>query len=70
MLNNDDVKMNLYCNTSDPKLWANKILSISHEAFLLLILINYIQRWIDEIMQDRRKVSLTFWSYDPKPCKH
>ena len=38
---NDDANMNLYCNTSDPKLWANKILSISDDAFLLLTLINY-----------------------------
>ena len=56
---NDDVKMNLYCNTSDRKLWATKILSISDEAFLLLFLINYTKRWIAEITREVKKIRVT-----------
>ena len=57
---NDDVKMNLYCNISDTKLWANKILSISDEVVLVLVLINYTERWIAEMKREFKKVSVTF----------
>ena len=68
---NDDVKMNLYCNTSDTKLWAKKILSISDEAFLVLVLLNYTDRWIlAEIQQELHQVSVTFCQSIPKRNKH
>ena len=67
---NDDVKMNLYCNTSDTKLWANKILSISDEAFLVLVLLNYTNRWIAEIQQEFQQVSVTFCQSISERNKH
>ena len=56
---NDDSKMNRFCNTSDTKMWSHRILSVSDEAFLLLVLINYTKRWIAEIPRKTKQVSVT-----------
>jgi hypothetical protein len=56
---NDDAKMSRFCNTSDQKMWSLQILSVSDEAFLLLVLINYTKRWIAEISRKIKEVSVT-----------
>jgi hypothetical protein len=46
---NHDANMNHYCRTTDPKLFNANVLSVSDEAFLLLVLINGGARWMSEI---------------------
>lgn len=53
---NNDMKMNLYCCTTDQKLWAQHVLSVSDEAFLVLVLLNYSKRWFAEKLRDIQKV--------------
>lgn len=53
---NNDMKMNLYCCTTDQKLWAQHVLSVSDEAFLILVLLNYSKRWFAEKSLDIQKV--------------
>ena len=53
---NNDMKMNLYCCTTDQKLWQQHVLSVSDEAFLVLVLLNYSRRWFAEKMRDIQKV--------------
>ena len=50
------MKMNLYCCTTDQKLWQQHVLSVSDEAFLVLVLLNYSKRWYAEISRDMQKV--------------
>ncbi len=49
---NDDLNMNHYCCTTDPKLFNANVLLVSDEAFLLLFLINGGVRWMSEIKQE------------------
>jgi hypothetical protein len=51
--------MKHYCCTSDPKLFNANVLSVSDEAFLLLVLINGGARWMSEIKRENGKVVLT-----------
>ena len=53
---NNDMKMNLYSCTTDQKLWAQHVFSISNEAFLVLVLLNYSKRWFAEKLRDIQKV--------------
>ena len=53
---NNHVNMDAYCATSDRKLWNDKILSISDEAFILVCLINYGKRWYAQDIKAERKV--------------
>ena len=57
---NDDANMNRYCCTTDPKLFNAHVLSVSDEAFLLLVLINGGARWMSEIKREHGKVRLLF----------
>jgi hypothetical protein len=59
---NNDVNMQINCNTSDRKVWSQKILSVSDEAFLLLCLLNYAKRWYAESAREARKVRMTMLS--------
>ena len=54
---NDDANMNRYCCTTDLKLFNAHVLSVSDEAFLLLVLINGGARWMAEIKREFGKVS-------------
>ena len=54
---NNDANMNKYCCTTDSKLFGKHVLSISDEAFLLLVLLNSAARWMAEIKRDRAMVS-------------
>jgi hypothetical protein len=56
---NNDVNMQINCNTSDRKVWSQKILSVSDEAFLLLCLLNYAERWCAELSREAKKVRMT-----------
>lgn len=47
---NNDVNMNRYCATTDWKLWGDKVLSISDEAFIVVCLICYARRWHTEYL--------------------
>ena len=49
---NDDANMNRYCCTTDLKLFNAHVLSVSDEAFLLLVLINGGARWMAEIKRE------------------
>lgn len=53
---NNDANMAKHCTTTDRKMWAEKILSISDEAFLLLVLLNYSKRWSAELLRETKKV--------------
>lgn len=53
---NDDTKMNRFCCTTDAKLFNAHVLSVSDEAFLLLVLINSGARWMAEIKRECGKV--------------
>jgi hypothetical protein len=53
---NDDTKMNRFCCTTDAKLFNAHVLSVSDEAFLLLVLINSGARWMAEIKRESGKV--------------
>jgi hypothetical protein len=67
---NNDVNMAEYCTTSDRKVWNQKILSISDEAFLLLCLLNYGKRWFQECVKEDKKVRILNWmSRMPYPHK-
>ena len=52
--------MNHYCCTTDPKLFNANVLSVSDEAFLLLVLINGGARWMSEIKREHGKVCICF----------
>jgi hypothetical protein len=54
----DDANMNHYCCTTDPKLFNTNVLSVSDEAFLLLVLINGGARWMSEIKPEHGKVCI------------
>ena len=50
---NNDAKMRDYCcGVHNRKTWSLKILSVSDEAFLLLVLLNYGKKWFDEEHND------------------
>ena len=53
---NNDNKMDRYCCTTDQKLWAQHVLSVSDEAFLILLLLNYSSRWYAETRREAQKV--------------
>jgi hypothetical protein len=53
---NDQANMKRNC-TGNEKLFQNHVLSISDEAFMLLVLINYTATWMQEIQEEHRKVS-------------
>jgi hypothetical protein len=55
---NHDANMNHYCCTTDPKLFNANVLSVSDEAFLLLVLINGGARWMSEIKREHGKVCI------------
>ena len=48
--------MNLHCCTTDQKLWQQHVLSVSDEAFPVLVLLKYSRRWCVEKMRDIQKV--------------
>ena len=56
---NDDKNMSSFCATSDLKIFAKHVMSVSDEAFLLLVLLNSAPRWMAEIRRDESKVSTT-----------
>jgi hypothetical protein len=55
---NHDANMNHYLCTTDPKLFNANVLSVSDEAFLLLVLINGGARWMSEIKREHGKVCI------------
>ena len=54
---NNNSNMANFCATTDPVLFNDKVLSQSDEAFMLLVFINYVERWAQELVRDKRKVS-------------
>ena len=52
---NNDANMGAYCGPN-ANMFERKILSISDEAFLLVVLINYAARWQSEYANDIKKV--------------
>jgi hypothetical protein len=52
---NNDVTMEQYCGDNAAN-FNNYVLSISDEAFLLIVLINYAATWMSEIAEEHRKV--------------
>ena len=53
---NNDMIQNLYCCTTNQKLWAQHVLSVSDKAFLVLVLLNYSRRWFAEKSREIQKV--------------
>jgi hypothetical protein len=56
--NNDD-NMAAHCGTTDMKAFEQHVLSISDEAFILLVLINSAERWMADVMRTSKMVSIT-----------
>jgi hypothetical protein len=59
---NNDRLMSQYCG-SDPLAFHEHILTISDEAFLLLVLINYAARWKAELNIEHKKVSQQLFNF-------
>jgi hypothetical protein len=55
---NDNANMNHDCCTTDPKLFNAQVLSVSDEAFLLLVLIDGGARWMSEMKQKNGKICI------------
>ena len=53
---NNNANMEDFCSTTDPVLFNDKVLSQSDEAFMLLVFINYVARWEQELVRDKRMV--------------
>ena len=53
---NDDAKMSAHCCTTDLRTFAKNILSVSDEAFIILVLVNAAPRWMYEIVREDRLV--------------
>jgi hypothetical protein len=54
---NDKAKMLQYCGKGATLLFNEYILSISDEAFLLLVLYNYTSMWMSELQCEQAKVT-------------
>ena len=57
---NNDANMTRNCCTTDQKLFNTLVLSVSDEAFLLLVLINAGARWMAELKRKWGKVSTDY----------
>jgi hypothetical protein len=55
---NDDRNMSLFCATHDINVFAKHILSVSDEAFIILVLLNAAPRWQAEITKEKLQVSM------------
>lgn len=53
---NNDIKMEAFCATTDRKLWNEKIITISDEAFILVCLMGYGKRWFAEHIKAEKQV--------------
>ena len=53
---NDEAKMSAHCCTTDLRTFAKHILSVSDEAFIILVLVNAAPRWLFEIFREKRVV--------------
>ena len=53
---NDDALMAAYCGDNQQN-FQDHVLTISDEAFLLLVLVNYAARWSAEVQLERKMVS-------------
>ena len=53
---NNDNTMHSYCTTNDPKMFAKHVLSVSDEAFIILVLVNSSPRWMAEIIRAENQV--------------
>lgn len=56
---NNEANMGAYCGLN-ANMFERKVLSISDEAFLLVVLINYAARWQWEYANDIKKVRYKF----------
>ena len=54
---NDDALMAAYCGDSNQQNFQDYVLTISDEAFLLLVLVNYAARWSAEVQLEKQMVS-------------
>ena len=53
---NNEAHMKAYCGTNDPKEFGKHILTVSDEAFVLIVLINYSAHWYSEIQKKAKEV--------------
>jgi hypothetical protein len=53
---NNDTNMHSFCTTSDTKAFAKHVLTVSDEAFIILVLINATPRWMAEVLRAEKKV--------------
>ena len=53
---NNDAKMSAYCCTTDLRTFAKHVLSVSDEAFIILVLVNAAPRWMTEIVREQGTV--------------
>ncbi len=57
---NNIVNIEINCATTDRKVWSQKILSISDEAFILRCLIKYGKRWFGNLVKAKKMVRKQF----------
>jgi hypothetical protein len=55
---NNETNMKAYCGTDHPKEFGKHVLTVSDEAFLLIVLINYSAHWYSEIQKKTKDVSV------------
>jgi hypothetical protein len=53
---NCDENMKAFCTTNDTRTFAKHVLSVSDEAFIILVLVNSSPRWMAEIIRAEKQV--------------
>ena len=53
---NNDTNVEMFCTTYNTKAFAKHVLTVSNEAFIILVLINAAPRWMAEIIRDTNMV--------------
>ena len=54
---NNDTNMATYCASNDYRVFGRHVLSISDEAFILLVLVNASARWMADVHSKQQMVS-------------
>ena len=52
---NCDENMKAFCTTNDTRAFAKHVLSVSDEAFIILVLVNSSPRWMAEIIRAEKQ---------------
>ena len=67
---NNDTNMKAFCTTTDIKAFGRHVLSVSDEAFIILVLVNSSPRWMAEIIRTETMVRCCAWPVLDSAKKH